>query len=79
MIDIQAAANARNARVQTSNETNPTFNFDQGSRASPLETAVYIGALGDVVNGNVNASWVVYFFGMICPRSYKADFLLELV
>lgn len=72
-IDVQIAANARNARVQTSNSTNPTFNFDSGARASPLESAIYIGALGNGSSGTASTSFVVYFFGKTfqCTASSK--------
>ena len=66
IIDVQQAANARLARVQTSNATNPTFGFSQtGTDFSFGETAAYIIVLGDKVAGTVRKSRVEYLFGKI--------------
>lgn len=63
-IDIQTAANARLARVLTSNLTNPTFGLSQiGTLFSFGETAAYIAVFGDGASGTVNRSWINYFFG----------------
>ncbi|KAL9067151.1 MAG: hypothetical protein Q9157_006893 [Trypethelium eluteriae] len=52
IIDVQAGANARLARVRTSNATNPTFGFSQlGTEFSVGETAAYIIVLGDKTAG----------------------------
>jgi len=58
------AADARLARVKTSNATNPTFGFTQlGEEFSLGESAAYILVLGDRVSGTVPRSWVEYLFG----------------
>lgn len=58
------AANARLARVDTSNATNPTFSMSSlGDSFSLGETAAYIIALGDRDEGTVDKSWVEYLFG----------------
>ncbi|KAF2102003.1 Cloroperoxidase [Rhizodiscina lignyota] len=63
IIDVQMAANARLARVHTSNATNPTFMLtDLGRKFSFGETAAYILVLGDRVAGTVKRSWVEYLF-----------------
>ncbi|KAF4624909.1 heme-thiolate peroxidase [Cudoniella acicularis] len=63
IIDVQMAANARLARVHTSNATNPTFGFTQlGQEFSFGESAAYILVLGDRVSGTVPRSWVEYLF-----------------
>ncbi|SPQ24500.1 692923f1-c2ab-4731-831b-ffa9d9263d66 [Thermothielavioides terrestris] len=63
IIDVQQAANARLARVLTSNATNPTFVLSQiGEAFSFGETAAYILALGDRVSGTVPRQWVEYLF-----------------
>jgi hypothetical protein len=61
------AANARLARVLTSNATNPTFSLNKlGTQFSFGETAAYILVFGDKVTGTVKKSWVEYFFRW-CP------------
>ena len=63
------AANARLARVQTSNATNPTFGFTETGRSFSFgESAAYILVLGDRVSGKVARSWVEYLFGEIIPQ-----------
>ena len=58
------AANARLARVYTSNATNPTFGFTSlGREFSFGESAAYILVLGDRVSGTVPRCWVEYLFG----------------
>ena len=60
------AANARLARVHTSNATNPTFGFTETGREFSFgESAAYILILGDRVSGTVPRSWVEYLFGKI--------------
>ncbi|ETS83096.1 hypothetical protein PFICI_04972 [Pestalotiopsis fici W106-1] len=61
-IDIHQAANARNARIETSKATNPTYNETAVNRASALETAAYILSFGDKVTGSVPKAFVEYFF-----------------
>ncbi|KAI0881357.1 Cloroperoxidase [Annulohypoxylon maeteangense] len=62
-ITIQMAANARVARLMTSNLTNPEYSLsDLGSAFSIGETAAYIGILGDKKSGTVPKSWVEYLF-----------------
>ncbi|KAI0380338.1 Cloroperoxidase [Hypomontagnella monticulosa] len=63
IIDIQMAANARVARLMTSNLTNPEFSLSQlGDDFSIGETAAYIAILGDRKAGTVPKSWVEYLF-----------------
>ncbi|EXJ75405.1 uncharacterized protein A1O5_02101 [Cladophialophora psammophila CBS 110553] len=64
IIDIETAAKARLARVDTSKATNPTFNLTTtGTLFSFGETAAYIIALGDRETGTVRRAWVEYLFG----------------
>lgn len=64
IIDIQMAANARVARLMTSNLTNPEYSLsDLGSGFSIGETAAYIGILGDKKTATVPKTWVEYLFG----------------
>lgn len=64
IIDIHAAARSRQARVNTSISTNPTYNMSElGLDFSYGETAAYILILGDKYSGRVNRSWVEYLFG----------------
>ena len=63
VIDVQQAANARLARIATSEKDNPAFNLTITAQISPGEQALYLSAIGNVVNGLANTSWVVYFFG----------------
>lgn len=61
---MDAAATARQARVNTSMATNPTYNISQlGEAFSFGETAAYIIVLGDKTEGTVNRSWVEHLFG----------------
>lgn len=58
------AANARYARVQTSNETNPTFELSElGEEFGYGESAAYIGIIGDKTTGTVEKKMVEYLFG----------------
>jgi hypothetical protein len=60
------AANARLARLFTSNSTNPTFTLTKTGREFSFgESAAYILVLGDRVSGTVSRSWVEYLFGKI--------------
>ncbi|KAK9784227.1 putative Heme haloperoxidase family profile domain-containing protein [Seiridium cardinale] len=62
-VTVQMAANARLARVNTSNTTNPTFSMSNLGNAFSLgESAAYIIALGDRYNGTVEKSRVEYLF-----------------
>jgi len=63
VVDVQMAANARLARVHTSNATNPTFTLTTTGREFSFgESAAYILVLGDRVTGTVTRSWVEYLF-----------------
>ncbi|KAH6647354.1 Chloroperoxidase [Truncatella angustata] len=63
IIDINEAAAARNARVHTSNTTNPTFAMSElGDAFSVGETAAYIIVLGNGTSGTVRKSVVEYLF-----------------
>lgn len=58
------AADARYARVQDSNITNPTFALSElGEEFGYGESAAYIIILGDKTAGTVQKSWVEYLFG----------------
>lgn len=60
---MEQAARARQARVDTSNATNP--DFDLSGEALSLtygESAAYIVVFGNKSSGIVNKSWVEYFF-----------------
>jgi hypothetical protein len=62
------AAQARLARVQTSNATNPTFTLTTTGREFSFgESAAYIIVLGDRVTGKVRRSLVEYLFGKMRP------------
>src|ERR1700742_129490 len=59
VIDVQIAANARLARVHTSNATNPNFTLTTtGTQFSFGETAAYIIVLGNRTSGTVPRAWV---------------------
>ncbi|KAI9685685.1 MAG: hypothetical protein M1822_004245 [Bathelium mastoideum] len=63
LIDVQQGADARLARIRTSNATNPTFGLTQlGTAFGFGETAAYILVLGDRVSGTVNRTFVEYLF-----------------
>ncbi|OTB02684.1 hypothetical protein M426DRAFT_74456 [Hypoxylon sp. CI-4A] len=63
LVDIQMAANARVARLMTSNLTNPEYSLsDTGSVFSIGESAAYVGILGDKVSGTVPKTWLIYLF-----------------
>jgi Peroxidase, family 2 len=69
IVDVQMAANARLARVHTSNATNPTFTLTRtGLEFGFGESAAYILVLGDRVSGTVPRPWVEYLFGKILAR-----------
>ncbi|KAI9695640.1 MAG: hypothetical protein M1820_008487 [Bogoriella megaspora] len=62
-VDVQMAANARSARVHTSNTTNPTFSLSElGTAFGFGESAAYIIVLGDRISGTVNRTFVEYLF-----------------
>jgi hypothetical protein len=66
IIDVQSAALARQARVNTSKATNPKYSMSQlGEDFSYGETAAYLIVLGDKESGTVKRSWVEYMFGML--------------
>lgn len=63
-INVQQAAAARFARVQTSNTTNPTFGLTKvGQQFSLGESAAYIIVLGNATSRTVNRTVVEYLFG----------------
>ncbi|PQE15049.1 sterigmatocystin biosynthesis peroxidase stcC protein [Rutstroemia sp. NJR-2017a BVV2] len=75
IINVTMAANARYARVQTSNKTNPTFGLSElGSEFGYGESAAYIGLLGDKTSGTVAKKIVEYLFdpspSVAEPRTY---------
>ncbi|PQE18971.1 sterigmatocystin biosynthesis peroxidase stcC protein [Rutstroemia sp. NJR-2017a WRK4] len=74
IITVTMAANARYARVQTSNKTNPTFGLSElGSAFGYGESAAYIGLLGDKTSGTVRKNIVEYLFASPAvaePRTY---------
>ena len=63
-ITLQQAANARLARMYTSNATNPTFNLsDTGVLFSFGETAAYLLVFGNAEGTSASRELVEYFFG----------------
>ncbi|KAJ6000446.1 hypothetical protein N7481_000855, partial [Penicillium waksmanii] len=61
-IDPQSAARARQARVNTSNRTNPEFKPDDTGKGNSFEgSAAYI-MLGNKTTGVARKSWVEYLF-----------------
>jgi hypothetical protein len=56
------AANARAARVATSNATNPSFNLTYIADKGFSEPAAYFFALGNRTTHNVNRTFVEYLF-----------------
>ncbi|KAL4951639.1 Cloroperoxidase [Aspergillus filifer] len=63
IIDVQSAALAREARVNTSKATNPNYSMSElGEDFSYGETAAYLIVLGDKESGTVDRSWVEYMF-----------------
>ena len=63
-ITMQMAANARQARIKTSQATNPEYELsDLGSTFSFGESAAYVVVLGDKNTQTVNRTWVEWFFG----------------
>ena len=64
MITLQQAADARLARMYTTNATNPTFNIsDVGTLFSFGETAAYMIVFADETGETASREWVNYFFG----------------
>ncbi|KAI7787299.1 hypothetical protein LA080_016373 [Diaporthe eres] len=62
-IDIQQAAKARLARVNTSNMTNPSFGFTKiGEQFSVGESAAYLIVLGNKTTQTANKTVVEYLF-----------------
>jgi len=62
-IDIQMAANARIARINESNTTNPDFQFSAvAAQASASEGAAYMLGFGDRTTNTAKKELVVYFF-----------------
>ncbi|CAK40535.1 cloroperoxidase [Aspergillus niger] len=63
LIDMYQAAEAHEARLNTSKATNPTFNLSEtGLTFSFGETAAYMIVFEDTNLGYANRSWVEYFF-----------------
>ena len=61
---MHQAALARQARVDTSNATNPDFVLSKDALSNTYgESAAYIIVFGDKNAGIVRKSWVEYFFG----------------
>ena len=64
LIDIYEAAEAHEARLNTSKATNPDFSLsDTGIAFSFGESAAYMLAFEEDGFGYANRSWVEYFFG----------------
>ncbi|KAI1372344.1 Cloroperoxidase [Hypoxylon crocopeplum] len=62
-IDVQMAANARVARLMTSNLTDPEYSLsDLGSAFSVGESAAYLLAFGGKISGMAPKALVEYFF-----------------
>jgi hypothetical protein len=73
-ITVQMAANARAARVATSNATNPTFGLTPTGLSFGFgETAAYILGLGDRVKGEVRRDVVEYLFGKLGLTSTRCE------
>lgn len=63
VIDVQTAANARQARVKTSKATNPTFDIPEAILTSSYgESAFPIVVMGNKAAGTVQKNWVEYLF-----------------
>ncbi|KAI2793986.1 hypothetical protein POX_a00576 [Penicillium oxalicum] len=63
MIDVRQAAQARQARVDTSNATNPTFSLsDAAKKTTFIESSAYMLAFGDKKAGSVQKAYIEYFF-----------------
>ncbi|RYP65438.1 hypothetical protein DL771_008310 [Monosporascus sp. 5C6A] len=63
IINVQQAANALWARMETSNATNPNFTLSElGESFSYGESAGYIIVLGNKTTGTVPRDWVEYLF-----------------
>jgi len=62
-ISIPMAAAARKARLAKDAEENPDFNMTTSALSfSFIESALYLTAFGDLVEGNANRTWVEYWF-----------------
>lgn len=73
VVELGQAARARQARVETSNRTNPEFTLSAtANRNSLLETAIYLIVFGDREAASVPKETLVYFFGMF--RSFISSF-----
>jgi hypothetical protein len=60
---VEQAARARQARVDTSNATNPDFALSKDALSLTYgESAAYIIVFGNKSSGIVDKSWVEYFF-----------------
>ena len=78
ILSIQMAANARVARIKTSQATNPTYELSElGKNFSFGESVAYMILLGDKNSGTANRSWVEFFFGEGVPCSTHTQFLLS--
>jgi hypothetical protein len=63
IVDLEMAAKARYARIQTSKATNPEYSLsEKGSNFGIGEAAAYVIILGDKVTGTVKQSLIEYFF-----------------
>lgn len=65
------AANARKARIATSQATNPSFNLtflnSPGRGFGFTEPAAYFLTLGNITANTVRRDFVEYLFGMLLP------------
>ncbi|KAJ5984207.1 hypothetical protein N7481_006306 [Penicillium waksmanii] len=63
LIDIQSAANARQARIKSSKAMNPTFDIPESILSSSFGEAIFlIVVMGDKAAGTVQKIWVEYLF-----------------
>ncbi len=70
-ITIQMAANARQARINTSKATNPTYQMSElGNDFTYGESAAYVVVFGNKTSGTVKRSWVEWLFGEAAPLSF---------
>ncbi|KAK4148917.1 Chloroperoxidase [Chaetomidium leptoderma] len=62
-VTIQMAANARQARINTSKATNPEYQMSElGNAFTYGESAAYVVVFGDKTSGTVKRSWVEWLF-----------------
>ena len=69
IIDLESAVDAVVGRVQTSNQTNPTFSLSFIGQSFLMgETAAYTMAFGDAESFTVNRTLVEYLFRTILTQ-----------